>query len=73
MKYIKQLFLIIMLAVVAVPAGAHDFSKKQTVFVIDKSTGLTSLPLTFSTILFGYALASPFFMTRFASSALAPA
>lgn len=33
MKYIKQLFLIIMLAVVAVPAGAHDFSKKQTVDV----------------------------------------
>ena len=33
MKYIKQLFLIVLLAVMAVPAGAHDFSHKQSVDV----------------------------------------
>ena len=33
MKYIKQLLLIVMLALVAVPVGAHDFSKKQPVDV----------------------------------------
>ena len=33
MKYLKQLFLIVLLAVVAVPAGAHDFSHHQSVDV----------------------------------------
>ena len=33
MKYIKQLLLIVMLALVAAPVGAHDFSKKQPVDV----------------------------------------
>ena len=33
MKYLKQLFLLVLLAVVAVPAGAHDFSHHQSVDV----------------------------------------